>query len=178
MFAFPAVFPAVIVTVTVVTLLPLASVITQYSCLPELLSDKTAVPAFVFRILYQIGFRFFVQNAVHISNKYNRQYYFSDFLSVIETRERKDGRAITDTIDLCAEAKTLIQSIVLRFIASNTNGYTDATHYQVYAPLKANSVLKATSELPGVKFEISPVSAGRATIRATYNGKTKTYLIN
>ena len=32
------------------------------------------------------------------------EYYFSDFLSIIETRERKDGRVITDTIDLCEEA--------------------------------------------------------------------------
>ena len=61
---------------------------------------------------------------------------------------------------------------------NNSNGYTDASHYQVYAPLKPNSVLKASSELPGVKFEISPITDGRATIRATYNGKTKTYLIN
>ena len=62
--------------------------------------------------------------------------------------------------------------------SSNANGYTDATHYQVYAPLKDNSVLKATSELPGVTFEISPVTAGRATVRATYRGLTKTFLIN
>ena len=62
--------------------------------------------------------------------------------------------------------------------SSNANGYTDATHYQVYAPLKANSVLKATSELPGVTFEISPITAGRATVRATYQGLTKTFLIN
>jgi len=62
--------------------------------------------------------------------------------------------------------------------STNANGYTDATHYQVYAPLKDNSEIKATSELPGVKFEISSIAAGRATVRATYQGKTKTFLIN
>ena len=46
---------------------------------------------------------------------------------------------------------------------------------QRYSVLEAIGKLKA---LPGVKFEVSPVTAGRATIRATYNGKTKTYLIN
>jgi hypothetical protein len=29
-----------------------------------------------------------------------------------------------------------------------------------------------------VKFDISPITEGRATIRATFNGMTKIYLIN
>jgi hypothetical protein len=62
--------------------------------------------------------------------------------------------------------------------STNANGYTECNHYQVYAPLKSNSELKATSELPGVEFEVSPISAGRATIKATYQGKTKVFLIN
>ena len=62
--------------------------------------------------------------------------------------------------------------------SSNANGYTDVTHYQVYAPLKANSVLKASSRNPSVKFQVSPITDGRATIRATYEGKEKVYLIN
>ena len=62
--------------------------------------------------------------------------------------------------------------------SSNTNGYTDVTHYQVYAPLKANSVLKATSANPEVKFQISSITDGRATVKATYQGKEKIYLIN
>ena len=61
---------------------------------------------------------------------------------------------------------------------SNANGYTEVSNYQVYAPLKANSKLSATSANPEVKFEISPVTAGRATVKATYKGKTKTFLIN
>jgi len=62
--------------------------------------------------------------------------------------------------------------------SSNANGYTDVTHYQVYAPLQANSTLKASSENPLVTFRISPVADGRATVRATYQGKEKVYLIN
>ena len=62
--------------------------------------------------------------------------------------------------------------------SSNANGYTDATHYQVYAPLKENSKMSATSANPDVKFEVSPIVAGRATVTATYKGKKKTYLIN
>ena len=62
--------------------------------------------------------------------------------------------------------------------SSNTNGYTDATHYQVYGPLKAGSVLKATSDNPEVQFVVSPITDGRASVRATYQGKEKVYLIN
>ena len=61
---------------------------------------------------------------------------------------------------------------------SNANGYTECNHYQVYGPLKADSDLKATSELPGVKFEVSPITDGRATVRATYRGRQKVFLIN
>lgn len=62
--------------------------------------------------------------------------------------------------------------------SSNANGYTEVNHYQVYGALKANSVLKATSENPKVKFQVSPITDGRATIRATYEGKEKVFLIN
>ena len=63
--------------------------------------------------------------------------------------------------------------------STNANGYTECNHYQVYAPLKANSELKATSDDPSlVQFKVSPITDGRATVRATYNGKTKVFLIN
>ena len=62
--------------------------------------------------------------------------------------------------------------------SSNANGYTDATHYQVYAPLKSGSRLEATSDNPEVKFVVSPITDGRATVRATYKGKQKTFLVN
>ena len=62
--------------------------------------------------------------------------------------------------------------------SSNANGYTDATHYQLYAPLNGGAVLKATANDPDVRIDISPVTDGRATVRATYHGKQKVFLIN
>jgi hypothetical protein len=61
---------------------------------------------------------------------------------------------------------------------NNLNGFTEANRYQVYGKLDKGSTLKATSTDPAVKFDISPIIEGRATIRATYKGMTKIYLIN
>ena len=65
-------------------------------------------------------------------------------------------------------------------MSTNANGYTECNHYQVYAPLKAGSKLQAICEKApnAVKFEISSVVAGRATIKAIYKGKEKVFLIN
>ena len=62
--------------------------------------------------------------------------------------------------------------------STNQNGYTDLGHYQVYGRLLPNSVIKATASLPGVSFQIGKIEDGRAVVRATYQGVTKTYLIN
>ena len=61
-------------------------------------------------------------------------------------------------------------------MSTNQNGYTEANHYQLYGPLKAK--LEAKSDVPGVTFEISPIADGRATVKATYKGATKIFLIN
>lgn len=65
-------------------------------------------------------------------------------------------------------------------MATNANGYTECNHYQLYAPLKAGSKLQATCEKApkSVQFEISSVVEGRATVKATYKGMTKYFLIN
>jgi len=65
-------------------------------------------------------------------------------------------------------------------MSTNQNGYTKCDHYQLYAPLKAGAKVQATCEkAPNlVKFEVSPVVEGRATIKATYSGQTKYFLIN
>ena len=65
-------------------------------------------------------------------------------------------------------------------MSTNQNGYTKCDHYQLYAPLKAGAKVQATCEkAPNlVKFEVSPIIEGRATIKATYNGQTKIFLIN
>ena len=61
---------------------------------------------------------------------------------------------------------------------TNLNGYTDQTRYQVYGKLGDSSKLTANSSNPEVTFEISPIVEGRATVKATYNGLTKIFLIN
>ena len=61
---------------------------------------------------------------------------------------------------------------------SNANGLTDQIRYQVYGPLKDDTVLKAVASEPGVKCEVSPVVEGRATVTCTYKGLKKIYLIN
>jgi hypothetical protein len=64
-------------------------------------------------------------------------------------------------------------------MSTNANGYTECNHYQLYAPLKAGSKVEATSNaMKGVKIEVSPVVEGRATVKATYRGKEKIFLIN
>ena len=79
------------------------------------------------------------------------------------------------TITANGKALTIPQTPV-RF--TNQNGYPDQIRYQLYGPVEAGVKLKATSDVPGVKFDISPIVEGRATIKATYNGKTKIFLIN
>ena len=62
---------------------------------------------------------------------------------------------------------------------TNLNGYAEANHYQVYGKLcNKHNEIKVSSTVPGVKFEISKIVEGRATVKATYNGKTKVFLIN
>ena len=72
--------------------------------------------------------------------------------------------------------KLVIPTTPIRF--TNLNGYTDQTRYQVYGKLTDSSKIRATSSNPKVKFEISPIVDGRATVKATYNGLTKIFLIN
>ena len=61
---------------------------------------------------------------------------------------------------------------------TNANGYTDATRYQVYAPIGSQSVITATATDPSVKVEVSPIVEGRATVKMTYQGKERIFLVN
>ena len=80
-------------------------------------------------------------------------------------------------VTITANGKKLnIPSTPVRF--TNQNGYPDQIRYQLYGPVEAGVKLKATSDVPGVKFDISPIVEGRATIKATYKGQTKIFLIN
>ena len=62
--------------------------------------------------------------------------------------------------------------------STNDNGFMMANNYQAYAPLKDNSVIKATASDPAVTFQIGSISNGRATVKCTYKGQTKNYFIN
>ena len=84
---------------------------------------------------------------------------------------------VVPQVTITADGKKLnIPATPIR--STNQNGYTDLIRYQVYGPLKASTKLAATSDVPGVKFQISPVPDGRATVKATYQGKEKIFLIN
>jgi hypothetical protein len=84
---------------------------------------------------------------------------------------------VLPTVSIIADGKTLnLPSTPIR--CTNANGLTDATRYQVYAPLTDKSVIKVIPSHPSVQFEVSPIVEGRATVKCTYNGLTKTYLIN
>ncbi len=63
-------------------------------------------------------------------------------------------------------------------MTSNQNGYTECNHYQVYAPLKSGSQLKATASHPAVKISVSSITDGRATVRCMWQGREKIFLIN
>ena len=84
---------------------------------------------------------------------------------------------VVPQVTITADGKKLnIPSTPIRF--NNQNGYADQIRYQVYGPLTAGTKLEAKANVPGVKVEVSPIVEGRATVKATYNGQTKIFLIN
>ena len=86
-------------------------------------------------------------------------------------------RPVVPTVAITADGKNLtVPTTPIR--CSNANGLTDAIRYQMYAPLKAGSVIKVTASDPAVRTEVSPIVEGRATVKCTYKGKEKIYLIN
>ena len=62
--------------------------------------------------------------------------------------------------------------------STNQNGYMDQTTYQCYAPRKADAKIEVKASDPGVTYVIETGKDYRATVKATYKGKTKTFLIN
>jgi hypothetical protein len=65
-------------------------------------------------------------------------------------------------------------------MSTNANGYTECNHYQLYAPLKADSKIGVTSNATkgAISYDHSRIVDGRATVKVTYNGKEKIFLIN
>ena len=80
---------------------------------------------------------------------------------------------ITITVD---GQKLLIPDTPIR--ATNQNGLMDASTYQLYAPMKQDAKIEVKASDPSVTYEISTGTEYRATVKATYKGKTKTYRIN
>ena len=86
-------------------------------------------------------------------------------------------RPVVPVVTITADGKKLnLPTTPIRF--NNANGYAEANRYQTYGPLQKGTVLKATANQPGVKIEVSPIIEGRATVKCTYNGLEKIYLIN
>ena len=84
---------------------------------------------------------------------------------------------VVPQLTITADGQKLnIPDTPIRF--NNQNGYADQIRYQVYGPLKAGTKLEAKANVPGVKCEVSSIVEGRATVKATYNGQTKIFLIN
>ena len=84
---------------------------------------------------------------------------------------------VVPQVTITADGQKLnIPTTPVRFNAQN--GYAEQNRYQVFGRLMKGSKLQATADVPGVKFEVSPIVEGRATIKATYNGQTKIFLIN
>lgn len=62
--------------------------------------------------------------------------------------------------------------------ASNENGYMDASNYQTYAPLGANSVITASASDPSVEIRVGDIVDGRAVVTCVWKGLKKVYKIN
>lgn len=87
------------------------------------------------------------------------------------------GPCVVPQITIKADGKELaIPTIPIR--TSNQNGYTDLTRYQVYGPLRSDTKLEATANIPDIKIEVSPIVEGRATVKCTYKNLQKLFLIN
>jgi hypothetical protein len=61
---------------------------------------------------------------------------------------------------------------------TNENGYSETNRYQVYAPLHEGSKIEVHADKEGVTTVCSPISDGRATVRCTYKGQQKIFLLN
>ncbi|MBQ8656427.1 MAG: hypothetical protein IJ527_05185 [Prevotella sp.] len=84
---------------------------------------------------------------------------------------------VVPTVTITADGRQLnIPEQPIRM--TNANGYTDLRRYQVYAPLHDGSKLSVKASDPSVKVEVSPVTEGRATVKCTYQGMEKIFLIN
>ena len=86
-------------------------------------------------------------------------------------------RPIVPVVTISVDGKqAIIPSEPIR--GTNANGLTDAIRYQVYAPVKEGSTIQAKASDSSVQIEVSPIVEGRATVKCTYQGLQKIFLIN
>ena len=80
------------------------------------------------------------------------------------------------SVEIYADGKNLnIPATPVR--CTNANGLTDAIRYQLYAPITDSSKLEVKSD-GAIDIEIGKITDGRATIKCSYNGNDKLFLIN
>ncbi len=80
------------------------------------------------------------------------------------------------SVEIYADGKKLnIPATPVR--CTNANGLTDAIRYQLYAPITDSSKLEVKSD-GAIDIEIGKITDGRATIKCSYNGNDKLFLIN
>ncbi len=84
---------------------------------------------------------------------------------------------VVPTLKILVDGKELFIPENPMFVTSE-NGYMDATNYQLYAPMNDNSNINVIPSSTDVKYDISKISSRRAVVKATYQGYTKTFLIN
>lgn len=79
------------------------------------------------------------------------------------------------TIMLDGQRLAIPQEAIL---STSQNGYTQTDHYQIYGRVLPNSKIEAISDNQDVTFSIGQICDGRAVIKATWHGVTKTFLLN
>ena len=86
-------------------------------------------------------------------------------------------RQVPPTVQIQVDGKDIVMPTE-PIRSTGLNGYTDQSHYQAYGPVNDGSVIRVLTSDPEIQCEISRIEWGRATVKCTYRGQTKTYLIN
>ena len=94
-----------------------------------------------------------------------------------------DGPAYRPSPEQIPQVKIAVDGVNLTIpreplLSTNLNGYTMNNHYQLYGRMNDNSVLTATCDNKDVQIKIGKIVDGRATVKATWKGVTKVFLIN
>lgn len=86
-------------------------------------------------------------------------------------------RPVPPTVQISVDGKKLVMPTE-PIRSTNLNGYTDVTRYQVYGPVTESSKIDVKATSPEVNITVSEIVEGRATVKCSYKGIDKVYLIN